>query len=157
MEQSKKRSGSDGSLQRKPAAGRRANTFFFVALGAAVLLALFLLWWIDPGQRGNDLQRLVGHWERGDNQVLDVLAIHADGTVEVRYFNPDPVDSVTARASMEDGFPSLFVELSDPNYKGSTYTLTYNPAVDELTGVFFQAVEQQVYDVAFKRKGPPAQ
>jgi hypothetical protein len=32
---------------------------------------------------------------------------------------------------------------------GSTYTLTYDPASDQLKGIYYQAVEQQRFDVAF--------
>ena len=37
------------------------------------------------------------------------------------------------------------------NYPGSTYTLTYDPASDQLKGVYYQAVEKQQFPVAFLR------
>lgn len=154
MEQSKKRSAA--ALERKPAPSR-SNTLFFVALAAAVVLGLFLLWWIDAGQQRLDTQRLVGRWQRTDPDgkfVLEVRKVNADGTVEARYFNPNSVNVDTARATMDE-VPSLFVELRDANYPGSTYTLTYDPVNDELQGVYFQAVEQQTYEVSFKRQSQP--
>jgi hypothetical protein len=159
VEQSKKRSGTAVGLEKKPSSGRRINALFFAGLAAAVIAALFLLWLIDPG-RDSELKRLVGRWQRtgdepGKEKLLDVRAINADGTVDVRYFNPEPVHEVNARVTMEGGFPRLDVTLPDASYQGSTYTLTYNPAGDELTGVFYQAVEQQYFDVAFKRMAPP--
>ena len=36
-------------------------------------------------------------------------------------------------------------------YPGSTYTLNYDPANDQLKGVYFQAVEKQRFAVAFVR------
>jgi hypothetical protein len=45
----------------------------------------------------------------------------------------------------------VFVELRDVNYPGSTYTLTYDPASDQLKGIYYQAVEQQRFPVAFFR------
>ena len=45
----------------------------------------------------------------------------------------------------------VFVELRDVNYPGSTYTLAYDPAADQLRGVYFQALERQSFDVSFVR------
>ena len=45
----------------------------------------------------------------------------------------------------------VFIELRDVNYPGSTYTLTYDPASDQLKGVYYQAVEKQRFPVAFVR------
>jgi hypothetical protein len=41
--------------------------------------------------------------------------------------------------------------LRDVNYPGSTYTLIYEPGSDQLQGVYYQAVEQQRYQVSFVR------
>jgi hypothetical protein len=45
----------------------------------------------------------------------------------------------------------IFVELHAPGYPGSTYTLTYEPARDQLEGIYFQAALQQSFDVVFVR------
>ena len=45
----------------------------------------------------------------------------------------------------------FFIELRDVNYPGSTYTLTYDLASDQLKGIYFQAAEQQRFEVAFVR------
>ena len=45
----------------------------------------------------------------------------------------------------------VFVELRAPNYPGSTYTLTYDLAQDQLRGIYFQAVEQQSFNIFFVR------
>ena len=37
------------------------------------------------------------------------------------------------------------------NYPGSTYTLTYDPASDQLKGVYYQAALQQRFEVVFVR------
>ena len=50
------------------------------------------------------------------------------------------------------GMPrKFFIELRDVNYPGSTYTLTYDLASDQLKGIYFQAAEQQRFEVAFVR------
>jgi len=35
----------------------------------------------------------------------------------------------------------VFIELRDVNYPGSTYSLTYEPASDQLKGIYYQAVD----------------
>jgi len=53
---------------------------------------------------------------------------------------------------MRDGSTvKVFVELRAPNYPGSTYTLTYDQEHDQLRGIYFQAVQQQSFDVYFVR------
>jgi hypothetical protein len=43
------------------------------------------------------------------------------------------------------------IELRGVGYPGSTYTLTYLPAGDRLTGVYYQAAIQQKFDLIFQR------
>lgn len=38
------------------------------------------------------------------------------------------------------------------NYPGSTYKLIYDPARDALAGLYFQALQQQTFDVEFVRR-----
>jgi hypothetical protein len=45
----------------------------------------------------------------------------------------------------------VFVELRAPNYPGSTYTLTYDPQLNQLKGIYFQAVQQRSFNVYFVR------
>lgn len=132
---------------------RSNSVLFFLALAGAVVTALLILWWVDPGQRAPDLQRLVGRWERTDGPyALEVRQVGTDGKVEAAYFNPKPIKVAEAQARIEEGIPRLVVELRDINYPGSTYTLTYNGANDELLGVYFQAKDQIFGEVTFTRK-----
>jgi hypothetical protein len=45
----------------------------------------------------------------------------------------------------------VFVELRARNYPGSSYTLTYDREHDQLRGIYFQAVQQQSFNVSFVR------
>ena len=56
-----------------------------------------------------------------------------------------------AEAARDGSTLKLFVELRAPNYPGSTYTLTYDPKRDQLQGIYFQAVQQQRFNVYFVR------
>jgi len=101
---------------------------------------------------GSDSSRLAGRWQRTDGgYVLDFSDIGPDGRVKAAYFNPRPIHVSRAEWKEQDGRLGLFVELRDVNYPGSTYTLTYDAAADRLTGIYFQAVQRQEFDVAFVR------
>ena len=56
-----------------------------------------------------------------------------------------------AEATRDGSTVKVFVELRAPNYPGSTYTLTYDPQQDQLRGIYFQAVEQQSFNIFFVR------
>lgn|GEM_PF-6342117 len=46
-----------------------------------------------------------------------------------------------AEASRDSDATKVFIELRDVNYPGSTYTLDYEPANDQLKGVYYQGRE----------------
>jgi len=75
----------------------------------------------------------------------------ANGSLAAGYFNPQSIHVAQAEASREGGVMKVFIELRDVNYPGSTYTLTYDPASDQLKGVYYQAVEKQRFPVAYVR------
>ena len=82
---------------------------------------------------------------------MEVRSIAADGAIDVAYFNPNSIHVAKAEASRDGSATKLFIELRDVNYPGSTYTLTYEPASDQLQGVYYQAVERQRFQVTFLR------
>ena len=77
----------------------------------------------------SDFQRLEGKWVRPDGgYVLELRNIRKDGSMTAGYFNPRPIRVFRAEAGKKDGMLTVFVELRDVNYPGSTYTLQYDPA-----------------------------
>ncbi len=103
----------------------------------------------EPG-----FQKLVGRWLRPDGgYVIEVRAVDDGGRLDAAYFNPNPIHVAHAEASREGALTKVFVELRDVNYPGSTYTLTYDPATDQLVGDYFQALLREHFDVVFVR--PP--
>ena len=95
---------------------------------------------------------LVGRWVRPDGgYVISIRAADADGKLDARYANPNPLPFHTAEATRDGGVIRLFFELRAGGYNGSTYKLTYDPASDQLRGVYYQAVARQQFDVAFAR------
>lgn len=99
-----------------------------------------------------DFQRLKGRWVRPDGgYVLELQKIRNDGSADAAYFNPRSVHVFRAEVSRKEGRLTLFVELRDVNYPGSTYTLQYDPAGDRLVGTYFQAMQKETFLVAFMR------
>ena len=99
-----------------------------------------------------EFQQLRGQWRRPDGgYVLAIKDIADSGAMDAAYFNPNPIHVAKAEATKDGGATKIFIELRDVNYPGSTYSLTYAPASDQLRGVYYQAVERQRFEVVFER------
>ena len=100
-----------------------------------------------------DYRPLVGRWQRIDGSyVIEIRRVAADGQLEASYFNPRPIHVSRAAASVFKEHLKVEVELRDTGYPGSTYTLLYDPKRDLLLGYYYQAVQQQNFDVVFVRQ-----
>ena len=117
------------------------------------------VWWRCGGNRpaANEVtpaefEKIKGPWVRPDGgYVLDIKARLPDEGVEAAYFNPSPIRVGKAKLFKERGVIKVYVELQGPNYAGSTYTLHYDALNDQLAGVYYQAVQQMSYEIAFTR------
>lgn len=99
-----------------------------------------------------EFQKLLGRWERPDGgYVLEIRAVDGSGQLEAGYFNPAPIRVERAAAVLEAGQAKVLVVLRDTGYPGCTYTLSYDAVADQLFGQYFQATQQQTYDVTFAR------
>ena len=97
--------------------------------------------------------KVKGRWLRPDGgYILAVTSIDADGRAEAGYFNPNPIRVAWATVKAEGVDLKLTVELRDTNYPGCVYKLTYLPEKDRLIGSYFQAQQQQTYEVEFVRE-----
>jgi len=104
-----------------------------------------------PARTG--FEKLVGRWLRADGgYVLEIRAVSPEGRVEASYLNPRPVNVARAQAARGGDLVTLLVELRDVNYPGSTYNLWYDDGRDLLEGTYYQAAQQQTYDVVFERQ-----
>jgi len=129
--------------------GARRKFFILIAvvLTVGIAAAVTLL---RGGNGGFDA--LNGRWLRPDGgYVLEIRAVDASGKIDAAYRNPKPINVAKAEATRDGSKLKVFVELRAPNYPGSTYTLTYDPQQDQLRGIYFQAVQQQRFDVYFVR------
>ncbi|MDM0110495.1 hypothetical protein QTH97_36850 [Variovorax sp. J22R24] len=100
-----------------------------------------------------DPAALKGAWKRPDgNYIILVREIDAAGELTAMYFNPNPLPFAKAHASEEAGVLRASFELQAGGYSGSTYELRYDPASDQLVGVYYQAVAKQKFEVHFVRQ-----
>jgi hypothetical protein len=100
----------------------------------------------------NDVQHIFGRWVRPDGgYMLDLKEIGKDGTLKAAYFNPNPINVYRAELGCKQGAITIFVELRDVNYPGSTYNLIYDPETDRLVGTYFQAVQKVTFNIEFMR------
>jgi hypothetical protein len=117
-----------------------------MALMALVLITVTGMAWAV------DYRPLIGRWQRTDGgYVIDIQQVAADGAMAAGYFNPRPINVSRAQASLFKDHLKVEMELRDTGYPGSTYTLLYDPDKDALLGFYYQAVQQQNFDVMFVR------
>ena len=106
----------------------------------------------SPAASVVDFQKLVGRWLRNDmSYMIEISNVSADGKLEARYQNPQPIQVSRAEAKEANGALDVLVELTDKGYPGSYYTLTYAPVEDLLRGVYHHLGLQQNFDVVFFR------
>jgi len=99
-----------------------------------------------------EFQKLIGKWLRPDGgYILELRNVGTDGKLEAGYFNPRSIHVSKAQATREGEQTKVFVELRDVNYPGSTYTLIYVSQNDQLSGTYYQAAQQQRFEVVFVR------
>jgi hypothetical protein len=111
---------------------------------------------VPSGTENLPFAKLAGKWLRPDGgYILEIRSVDgASGKLEAAYLNPRPINVSKAQAARDGGNLKVFIELRDVNYPGSTYTLTYDPASDQLKGDYFQAALKQAFDVFFTRVKP---
>ena len=142
--------------QRRPArqqqyAKARGRRTFLIALALVSVVAIAVAVVLLRGVSGG-FDKLNGRWLRPDGgYVLEIRSVDASGKIDAAYLNPRPISVSKAEATRDGSTLKVFIELRAPNYPGSTYTLTYDPQRDQLTGIYFQAVQQQNFDVSFVR------
>ena len=128
--------------------GRRK---FFIAITVVLVAGIVAAVTLLRGANGG-FDTLNGRWLRPDGgYILEIKAVDASGKIDAVYLNPKPINVAKAEATRDGSKLNVFVELRAPNYPGSTYTLTYDREQDQLRGIYFQAVQQQSFDVQFVR------
>jgi hypothetical protein len=100
-----------------------------------------------------DIQKLIGKWHRPDGgYVLDIRKTLDKGNLDAAYYNPREINVSRSIFMQKKDTLKVFVELRDQGYPGSTYTLSYDPKDDVLSGDYFHAGMNRVFKVTFFRK-----
>jgi hypothetical protein len=95
---------------------------------------------------------LVGRWLRYDQTYMIVIeSVGEDGRLAAQYLNPDPVGVSKAEAWKAGGRVELLLELTDANYPGNFYELSYDPERQWLVGVYHHLGAREDYEVYFTR------
>ena len=129
----------------------RGRRTFLIALAVMLVVGIAVTVMLRPRASGG-FDKLNGRWLRPDGgYVLEIRSVDASGKIDAAYLNPRPITIAQAQATRDGSAVKVFVELRAPNYPGSTYTLTYDRQHDQLRGIYFQAVQQQNFEVTFVR------
>jgi hypothetical protein len=127
------------------------TALFQRARGVAFLLCAAMLG-VTHAHAQPETGVLIGRWVRPDGGYAIVIkGVDPSGKLDASYFNPNPINVSKAEISREGSALRVFIELRGVNYPGSTYTLSYDPTWDRLTGVYFQAAQQKSFEVFFQR------
>jgi hypothetical protein len=107
----------------------------------------------SPAAAEPDFAPLKGTWIRPDGgYVIAITSVSPGGKIEATYFNPNRLPFAKAQATRDGATLRVFFELRAGGYGGSTYELTYDPASDQLKGIYYQAVAKQKFAIFFARK-----
>ena len=129
----------------------RGRRKFFILTAVVLMLGIAAAVTLLRGANGG-FDKLKGRWLRPDGgYIFEIRAVDPSGKIDGVYLNPKPINIAKAQATRDGSKLNVFVELRAPNYPGSTYTLTYDPQQDQLRGIYFQAVEQQSFNIFFVR------
>jgi hypothetical protein len=141
------------NIQAQATVTRRSRWYIVGTIFLAVgLTAGYWVWQQDSAAAGPNASDLIGRWLRADGgYVLALSDPDPEGRLKAVYFNPRPINVSRAEWKLKNGLLSVFIELRDVNYPGSTYTLDYKPTTGKLTGIYFQAALGQQFEVEFER------
>lgn len=129
----------------------RGRRKFFFAITVVLMVGIAAGVTLLRGANGG-FDTLNGRWLRLDGgYIFEIRAVDANGKIDALYLNPQPINIAKAEATRDGSTLKVFVELRAPNYPGSMYTLTYDPQQDRLQGIYFQAIQQQNFNVEFVR------
>lgn len=116
-----------------------------------LIIGLFLI--TGCGINNKDIEnKLPGKWKRTDGPyIIEIKDVKQDGKLLAYYFNPDTINIGRSGWRIRDDALKMYIELSDVNYPGSIYQLTFDEQNKQLYGSYYQAVSKQTYEVKFTK------
>jgi hypothetical protein len=158
---------AESSAEKKIKKQRRIKYLVIFSISSLVIVMLLIIWKIQsdinrvygPNRSSEqnkttsgNMSDLVGQWHRTDGgYVIHIRAVDPSGFLETSYYNPRPINVSQSYVEDRSGMLSIFIELWDENYPGSTYELTFDPIQDVLYGSYYTPVAGQTFEVIFLR------
>jgi uncharacterized protein (DUF2147 family) len=133
--------------------GDRIMRFLVLALALAAAGAAMAQGPAPAAKAAAGFDVLKGDWVRPDGgYVISIAKVGSGGEIEATYYNPRQLPFAKALARRDGANLRVSFEIQAGGYSGSTYELAYDPTSDRLTGIYYQAVQRQKYEVYFTRK-----
>lgn len=138
---------------------KKSKIIYTTAIIVIAIISVFIFSNNDSGNntvlinsKAADKTLLIGDWVRTDgNYIIKIDKVGAGGMIDVKYFNPQPINVESSNWEDTNGDLKIVVVLRDTNYPGSKYTLNYLPKSDLLSGEYYQATENSTFYVEFSR------
>ena len=94
---------------------------------------------------------LLGRWGCPGRGIIYIKNISSTGSMQVQFFNPEPIHVTQAQAARDGTSTRVLIILRHADNLCCTYNLAYNPASDQLRGVFWQKDSPKTSEVVFSR------
>ena len=94
---------------------------------------------------------LLGRWGCPGEGIISIKNISSTGSMQVQYFNPEPIHVTQAQAARDGTLTRVLIILRHADNLCCTFNLVYNPENDQLSGVFWQKDRPKTSEVVFHR------
>jgi hypothetical protein len=99
-----------------------------------------------------DENLIKGVWGRTDAVgEINISEILDNGLLKTTFYNPKMINIEKAIWTNSSDVLRIYILFREDKYPGSSFSLNYLPEKDLLLGVYFDALTNESYSVAFKR------
>ncbi len=107
------------------------------------------------GKTDPDKNLLIGEWSQmGTPYFIKITGVLDTGKLDAAFYDPNypvKIEIEKANWTKTGTLLSIYIELQDPEYPGSSFKLNYIPERDVLVGTYFNALTGMVYPMEFNR------
>jgi hypothetical protein len=95
---------------------------------------------------------LKGRWQCPGQGVIQIKSVNSTGSMEVQYFNPEPIHVTQAQAARDGTLTKILIILRHADSLCCSYNLAYDQTNDQLRGVLWQKNNPKPIEVIFHRQ-----